>query len=492
MISKLNNLMVSLSLSDSIQFVERHPFLSIIGALTGVWTIKQLKKPRNLPPGPISLPFIGGTWALYLYGNLQKLRQKYGDVFSMYIGSELVIYIFSKDLIKEVYVDRRSDFSAGNTNLFDLTNKSLVNSSNTDRWKKIKLLILPLFNCYIAHNLEKTVNWTMEGVCRKLTENNNVLNPDKLIRQALTQIALSLYLNERRNLDDFELNLLQDTISQAFSAFSNFVFNPFINFVPFPNVVFRKSFIRPIELGRKLRQFFQNRLIKRQKYHNQTKPGDFLHALMILFDNATDGQVIDIFIILIIDSIHTISIGILWTILRLALNQKLQYEIHELIDRATGNRCPNLTDRAKLALIEAAFLEALRLDDLLMASVYHRSIKNTELKGYFIPKDTAVKAVVESVHLDEQVYSDPYSYKPHRFLSDNGLLIRSDEFLSFGLGSRRCIGEQMVRIEAFLILSTLLFSFKMEFDGSEPSIERQNNSAIPTPHPFKIKFTPRR
>lgn len=275
----------------------------------------------------------------------------------------------------------------------------------------------------------------MNGVFCKIKQVNYSLNPDELIKQALTQIALSLYLNERRNLDDSDLNLLKDTISQAFSAFSNFVFNPLINFVPFPSIIFRKTFSRPAELGLKLGRFFENRLMKRQKYHNQTKPGDFLHALMILFDNATDGQVIDIFIILIIDSIHTISIGILWTILRLTLNQKLQYEIHELINRVTGNRCPNLTDRAKLALIEAAFLEALRLDDLLMASVYHRSIKNTELKGYSIPKGTAVKAVVESVHLDEQVHSDPYSYKPHRFLSNDGLLIRPDEFLSFGLGN---------------------------------------------------------
>lgn len=88
MISKLNNLMVLLSPSDSIQFAKSHPFLSIIGVITGAWIIQQLKKPKKLPPGPISLPFIGGAWALYSPGGLKKLRKKYGDIFSVYIGSK--------------------------------------------------------------------------------------------------------------------------------------------------------------------------------------------------------------------------------------------------------------------------------------------------------------------------------------------------------------------------------------------------------------------
>lgn len=71
----------------------------------------------------------------------------------------------------------------------------------------------------------------------------------------------------------------------------------------------------------------------------------------------------------------------------------------------------------------------------------------------------SLSLVLKCVPFCRNVWKDPSSFNPERFLTAEGACINrveSEKVLIFGLGKRRCIGEQVARWEVFLFLTTLL------------------------------------
>ena len=63
------------------------------------------------------------------------------------------------------------------------------------------------------------------------------------------------------------------------------------------------------------------------------------------------------------------------------------------------------------------------------------------------------------VTLVSEMWKDPSSFMPERFLSDDGAELNKmegEKVLIFGMGKRRCIGEAIGRAEVFLFLAILV------------------------------------
>jgi len=86
------------------------------------------------------------------------------------------------------------------------------------------------------------------------------------------------------------------------------------------------------------------------------------------------------------------STTLLWAIVLIGNHRAVQDRLHEEIDSVVPKeRVPSLSD--KLPYFEATILEIMRVKTITPLSLPHKTMCDTEVAGYFIPKKTQVRLV---------------------------------------------------------------------------------------------------
>uniref|UniRef100_A0ABI7ZGK7 Cytochrome P450 family 2 subfamily U member 1 n=1 Tax=Felis catus TaxID=9685 RepID=A0ABI7ZGK7_FELCA len=118
--------------------------------------------------------------------------------------------------------------------------------------------------------------------------------------------------------------------------------------------------------------------------------------------------------------------------------------------------------------------------------------KEKVLQGYTIPKGTVILPNLWSVHRDPAIWEKPDDFYPNRFLDDQGQLIKKETFIPFGIGKRVCMGEQLAKMELFLMFVSLMqsFTFALPKDSKKPILTGRYGLTL-APHPFNIIISKR-
>ncbi|KAK3103255.1 hypothetical protein FSP39_017874 [Pinctada imbricata] len=175
--------------------------------------------------------------------------------------------------------------------------------------------------------------------------------------------------------------------------------------------------------------------------------------------NLTDDQIVKTIGDFLGAGFDPTATAMKWVLLFLADNPYVQEKVQREIDDVVGcNRLPTILDRSRLSYTEAMILESLRMGCIAPLALPHGTYEDTELLGYDIPKDTVVFFNLYSSNYDEEVWNHPYEFRPERFLNKEGMVDNraKENVLTFGVGRRRCVGEQLARMELFLCLSIIL------------------------------------
>ena len=67
---------------------------------------KKTSRDARYPPGPPTLPFLGNLNmnTADMVGEFRRFRQRYGDVFSLILGTKTVVVVSGYDTLKELFV----------------------------------------------------------------------------------------------------------------------------------------------------------------------------------------------------------------------------------------------------------------------------------------------------------------------------------------------------------------------------------------------------
>ena len=87
--------------------------------------------------------------------------------------------------------------------------------------------------------------------------------------------------------------------------------------------------------------------------------------------------------------------------------------------------------------------------------------------------------------MDQAYWGDPENFRPDRFMSEQKF--RPDERnIPFGIGKRRCLGENLARMENFLLFSNLMKHFTFDcVNGKLPDINPEGGFTYGPP-PFSV------
>ncbi|KAG6827500.1 hypothetical protein H0H92_011520 [Tricholoma furcatifolium] len=168
----------------------------------------------------------------------------------------------------------------------------------------------------------------------------------------------------------------------------------------------------------------------------------------------------------------------------MALNPQVQALAQKEIDDVIGrDRFPDFSDRETLPFME---------------SVPHRLVQDDIYNDYALPKGTICIGNIWGILHDEELYPDPESFKPERFL---GLDPKAAKKLDptnyvYGFGRRRCPGNHFAHFAVWFSMVGLLSAFTITPDvdenGKEIPIKVEfEEGAIRHTKPFKVRFTPR-
>ena len=140
---------------------------------------------------------------------------------------------------------------------------------------------------------------------------------------------------------------------------------------------------------------------------------------------------------LLLAGTETTSTALTWALLFLIRYPEIQIKIQNELDIVIGrSQLPNLGNRANLPYTEAFIHELLRYTCIAPLGLPHMAGGDVETSdGKFkIPKGTVVFPNLYHVVNDPEVFQNPRSFNPSRFIDDNGNFIRSDRMIVFGIG----------------------------------------------------------
>ena len=78
-------------------------------------------------------------------------------------------------------------------------------------------------------------------------------------------------------------------------------------------------------------------------------------------------------------------------------------------------------------------MEIQRLGSIAPMAVPHRALKDINVEGYKIPKDTFVFSILYHIMRDPEYWPEPNTFKPERFLNGSEV-IKEERLIPFGVG----------------------------------------------------------
>lgn len=89
-----------------------------------------------------------------------------------------------------------------------------------------------------------------------------------------------------------------------------------------------------------------------------------------------------------------------------------------------------------------------------------------ELMGYKFEPGMYICFCINLLHYREDIYPESNKFKPERFIEQK---FSPYEYMPFGVGARRCIGNALAQFELKLVLATILSSYQLQlFDNKPP------------------------
>ncbi|KAM6062878.1 cytochrome P450 2J6-like [Chlamydotis macqueenii] len=463
---------------------------------------------RQFPPGPTPYPFVGNLLQMNFqihHEILKKMAKIHGNVFTLWLSDIPVVVLQGFQAVKEGLTVHAEDVAGRPTSrtFHILTHGNGVMFSNGRLWKQQRRFGLATMRKMGVG--KKDQEYRLQKEAYHLVEyfektNGEPLDPTMPVVHTVSNVICSVIFGHRFSKDDENFHRLIESVD-TIAAFGNSA--SFFVYEMFPWLA--SHFLAPFKQTISSINFVNAVLAKELESHREKgKPDenkDFIDYYLDEIDktkghaDATydEENLIQTIFDLFLAGIETTATTLRWALLYMVVYPDIQEKVQKELDAVLGcSRLICYEDRKKLPYTNAVIHEIQRYSNIILIALPRQSVKDTELLGFPVPKNTIILSNIDSVLSDPGQWETPDQFNPGHFLDEDGNFVNREAFLPFSIGHRVCMGELLARMELFIIFSTLLqaFTFTLPEGVKEANTKFVFGSTM-RPPPYQLCAIPR-
>ena len=416
-------------------------------------------------PGPSPVPVLGWLpailqFAFHPLATLEKLRKQYGKMVRLGIGKYPAVIVFDAEYNRQILRDPNSfyaydldlvpvDFPEGSSVRRVTTGMPLMNGPRHDDHRSA---LLPYFHKkFVTRYHDACVDVTRRKIAS--WKAGEVLD----MRIEMERLAMWLATSPVLGLDPEKEG---EAIGMQLERTMAIIFNPFALLLPYniPGLPFHSLMKHADEMERIVRG-----VVERKKEEGLT--GDDILSIMIKMheedpERMSESELLGHTTTMFRGGYNPNGMALYWTIFLLSQHPEALKKVLDELHQAMGENDPTPETVEKLPYLEGAIKEGMRL---FPAGTWtgRLSMREFELDGHPLPKGTWIVLSPYITHRTDEIFPDPYRFKPERWLSEYH---SAYEFMPFSAGPRYCIGTSLGMMQLKIALSILLreYSFTLK------------------------------
>jgi len=421
---------------------------------------------EQLPPGPTTAAFRQLIkWTADPLNLLEDSFETYGDPFTLRFRKDNpFVFISNPETIQDILSRDRANFDSGRSNSILLPivgEHSILLADGQQHARQRKLIFPPFHGEKIRHYGEIMTNIT-QTVAKKWEDGKPFP-----MRPAMQEITLSVIMQAVFGISDSDRNQqLKTRLTKSLELTGGSILRSSLLFFPalqqdFPGSPWRHFLQRQQSIHELLQAEIEQR-------RNQEPGGnDILSLLMAAKDEdgnpMSDAELRDQLITLLFAGHETTATALAWAF----------YWIHKVpnVRDQLLAELANITDVSDIqALNQLPYLHAVCMETLRIYPVaimtFPRITKSPLTVGHYqYPPETVLAPCIYLLHQREDIYPNPKQFQPERFLRHQ---FSPYEFMPFGGGSRRCVGDVFAPMEMKIVIATVLKQYQLALAETKP------------------------
>ncbi|XP_010531063.1 PREDICTED: 3-epi-6-deoxocathasterone 23-monooxygenase [Tarenaya hassleriana] len=435
------------------------------------------KKKKGIPKGSLGWPVIGETLDFISCGYssrpvsfMVKRTSLYGKVFKTNIIGTPIIVSTDAEVNKVVLLNHGNTFvPAYPKSIEELLGRNSILRINGPLHKKLHTLFgaffrSPLLKDRITRDIESSVDLALASWAQL---------PFVYVQDAVKKITFEVLVKTLMSIGPGED---MDVLKRDFEEFiKGLICLP----LKFPGTRLYKSLKAKERLVKTVKRIVEGRQMATERQKSSPAPApapenDAVDLLLRNYEKQSDpsdfisGKIVE----MMIPGEETMPTAMTLAVKFLSDNPvvlaKLVEENMELKrKKSESGEGYSWSDYISLSFTQNVINETLRMANIING-VWRKALRDVEIKGYMIPEGWCVLASFISVHMDEDIYENPFQFDPWRWDRMNGTAGNSSVcFTPFGGGQRLCPGLDLSKLEISIFLHRLVTKYRWKAEEDE-------------------------
>ncbi|PIA56462.1 hypothetical protein AQUCO_00700653v1 [Aquilegia coerulea] len=423
---------------------------------------RKTKQRPKLPPGSMGLPYIGETYKLYSRNPnvfFSTKEKRYGKIFKTNLLGCPSVMLTSPEAARFVLVTHAHLFKPTYPKCKEqLIGPSALFFHQGDYHTRLRKFVQGSLSLEAIRNLVSDIE-TIAISALESWSGGHIVNTYEEMKKFSFNIGIFTIFGrlDAKYKEELKENYL--ILDKGYNSFPSIL----------PGTLYKNAVLARKRLSQTLSEIICQR--KERRLEEKDLLGRLMNATDEKGDILTEDQISDNIIGVFFAARDTTASVLTWILKYLHDDPTLleavkveQEAIYEQNDK--GSRPLTWAQTREMPLTYKVIQESLRMASI-VSFTFREAVADVEYQGYLIPKGWKVLPLFRSIHHNPDFFTDPESFNPSRF----EVAPKPNTFLPFGNGVHACPGNELAKLEMFIVVHHLVTKFRWEVVESKSGIQ---------------------